>query len=175
MKFRPFVVPFCAILVGVSISLLAAACTGGVTPTPINPSPIPTATVSIPAPTETRMGCSTTRWSVDFTRSGGIAGRTQSLHVDSDGTVSASEPARDLSAQSSLSPQEVADLGRLLQAACPFQSATKSVTCPDCFNYTLEIQLGGRSYPVRASDVDRAGLGDLIQALNQLLGKSFSG
>jgi hypothetical protein len=164
---------------------LAAACATAPTPAPtvpaatptIPPVPLPaiTKTPALPTATPTDPACGSPNWSLDFTRSGGFAGKTLSLHLSSSGPLSATDPVKNLTVPIALSGTELDRMAGLLWAACPFKTQSMPATCPDCFSYTLEISMEGETYSAHATDVELAGLGALIQALNTLLTQSFSG
>ena len=114
-------------------------------------------------------------WTVDFTRSGGFAGRTVSLHLLSSGALTASEPESGTTVQSEISSEEAAQIGQLLQGALPFLVERRAQSCPDCFTYTLGVEIDGQTYAGQATDVDMGGLEPLIRALSALVGRALSG
>ena len=113
-------------------------------------------------------------WSIDFTRSGGFTGRTVSLYVSSSGQLTAFDPEKNLVVRTDYAADELAGIRQLLQAVCPFPAGRKPAGCPDCFLYTLDVQMDGQTYSTRATDNDLAGLGPLIDALGKLLDKWLS-
>jgi hypothetical protein len=121
--------------------------------------------------------CNVSEWSIDFARSGGFAGITRSMHLLSSGSLTASEPKRSLDVQTEASADELAQIGQLLQEACPSLATANSQPkgCPDCFYYSLQIEMGGQTFLAQATDVDKGNLDPLIGALNSLLDKALSG
>lgn len=112
---------------------------------------------------------------MDLTRSGGFAGRTLTLHLFSTGSLIVSEPERGLSVESETPPEELLEVSRLLQDACPFASTVRPQGCPDCFSYTLQVEMDGQTFFAQATDVDLANLGPLLEALNGLLDRPLTG
>jgi hypothetical protein len=158
----------------IPFSLVAAACSGA---TPVSiPSPFPETTPSrLPDSTFPPFPCTATTWSLDFTRSGGLAGRIASLHLTSGGPATAAEPSQNLVIATALPIEDLTRVGKLLEAACPFASSARPTTCPDCFSYAMEIHMNGQTYSAYATDVDQSGLGALIQSLSTILDQSLSG
>lgn len=172
----------------IPLSLVAAACSGtpvtgtatpasipSVTPSAIStPTPV-TSSSPLPGTTPTLSSqCTAATWSLDFTRSGGLAGKTASLHLTSAGPASAAQPDQHLVIATAIPPEDLTRIGKLLESACPFTSSLKPKICPDCFSYALNIQLDGHTYSAHATDVDLSGLGVLIETLNILLNQSLA-
>jgi hypothetical protein len=159
----------------IPLSLAAAACSGATQPGKATPTSSPSPSPVTPATTLTASQCKTTEWSLDFTRSGGLAGKVATLHMTSSGTVIATQPDQRLILPTEVAPASLVQVAQLLEAACPFFSSPSPKPCPDCFTYALQIQMNGSSYSARATDVDLAGLGPLIQSLSTILDQSLSG
>ena len=120
--------------------------------------------------------CSAQDWSIDFTRSGGFAGRTRSLHLLSSGALTASEPEQNLEVRSEVSSDDLAHIGQLLHQACPFPAASEAPqSCADCFSYSLQVEMGGQTYLAQATDMNLGGLSPLMGALNSLLDAALTG
>jgi hypothetical protein len=157
---------------------LASACAGAAPVKPSLPTPAPD---SIPSPgnpgvptvtTTTSTACSFTKWSLDFTRSGGFAGRTSSLQLSSAGELTILGTGGKPAGKASLTAGELAQIRQVLPAVCAFPAGHQPRMCPDCFTYRLDVRLDGRAYSAEATDVDLAGLGPLIQALSPLFTKA---
>ena len=109
-------------------------------------------------------------WSIQYNRSGGFAGFDESLTLDSAGnlTVQSERPPTD--ERRTISEDQVKAITDLLVQACPFETGSGEGTCADCFSYTLTVQMDGRTYAVKASDVTLTdNLHPLVDTLNQLL------
>ena len=101
---------------------------------------------------------------------------TRSMHLLSSGALSASEPKRNLDVRTEASADELANIAQLLQEACPSLATANSQPkgCPDCFYYSLQIEMGGQTFLAQATDVDMGNLGPLVGALNSLLDKALT-
>ena len=167
---------FCLVL---PFSLALAACswpsgTGTAAPSPTSPLLPATGPSNPPLPIP-GSSCTAATWSVDFTRSGGLAGKVATFHLTSSGSGIAARPDQKLTLSTQVAPASLVQVGQLLEAACPFLSSSKPNSCPDCFTYVLQIQMDGNSFSARATDVDLAGLGPLIQSLSTILDQSLAG
>jgi len=109
--------------------------------------PIPVAT-----PTQAA-ACMGSGWSLEFHRTGGFAGFDENLTLNSDGklVVSSTNPKTDF--ERTLPGDEVQRIADQLEAACPFEAASKAVNCADCFGYTLMVDTGNKTYHLQGNDV----------------------
>src|SRR5271157_460802 len=137
----------------IPLSLVAASCSGtpvtgtatralipSVTPGAIStPTPV-TSSSPLPGTIPTLSSqCTAATWSLNFTRSGGLAGKTASLHLPSAGLASAAQPDQNLVIATAIPPEDLTRVGKLLESACPFTTSLKPKICPDCFSYALVI------------------------------------
>ena len=101
---------------------------------------------------------------------------TRSMHLLSSGALTASEPERSLDVRTQASADGLANIAQLLQETCPSLAMANSQPkgCPDCFYYSLQIEMGGQTFLAQATDVDMGNLGPLIGALNSLLDKALT-
>jgi len=168
------------VLLGAILALALAAC-GGVSNAaePEQPTaPLPTETsVAVPAtiPATAAEGpCeSAVAWSITFEVSGGLAGMDRTLSLDSEGKAVAADVRKGTEASASLTDEQVARVGALLQTLCPFESTRRKTICADCLSYELVIQWGDQSFRLSATDVTLAEqrLEPLVSELNALLGE----
>ena len=115
--------------------------------------------------------CNTpTNWTIQFNRTGGIAGFNQSLTVQSDGSLKIDSEKPPANEQKSISEKQVEEITTLLAQACPFNMQPNDVGCADCFIYNLSVQMNGQTYGMLATDVTLTDeVHPLIDTLNQLL------
>jgi hypothetical protein len=109
-------------------------------------------------------------WMIQFHRTGGFGGFDESLTLNNDGnlTVQSKRPSAD--AQKQISADQVRAITDSLVQACPFEAGSSEGNCADCFLYTLDIQMDGHTYTVKASDVTLTDqLRPLIDELSPLL------
>lgn len=118
------------------------------------------------------------QWQVRLSQSGGIAGMSRRLELDSTGalTVSDEKLARKISL--TLTEDQLKDIAALVleaqaekQTSAPFGSA-----CRDCFQYTLTIERNGEKIQVQADDItlDQVSLAPLINRLLELQKEALS-
>jgi hypothetical protein len=82
-------------------------------------------------------------WSVNLLVSGGLAGVQQELLLSSDGQASYTDRSGSLPTTWTLGTEDLQELQRLLETACPFESqVSRPSSCRDCFVYRLEIVSG---------------------------------
>ena len=136
------------------ISMLLYAC-GVVKPVPSSPQPLPSPSG---------------KWQVKLTQSGGFAGVLLSVEVASDGQRTGSTVTQ------TLSPQTMAELGRLIRGIAHSGGDKPSSACADCFVYDLELHQDSGDIQIHADDMslDNFGAADLIARLRQLRDASLS-
>jgi hypothetical protein len=129
-----------------------------------------------PAPLGTPAGqatasCKTpTNWTVQFNRSGGIAGFNESMTLQSNGDLKIQSENPPANLQRTISPDQISGIANLLAQACPFEMSPNDAGCADCFLYKLNIQMDGQTYVLLATDVTMTeDVRPLIDALSQLL------
>lgn len=128
------------------VSMLVAACGAAPADTP-SPQPLETPTQTV------RADCSPpSNWTVEYHRSGGIAGFDQTLILHSDGSLAVQSAQPPVDKQLAIPEDHVEPIGNLLAQACPFPKAKAEGVCADCFNYELKIEMDGQTYEVQASD-----------------------
>ena len=111
-----------------------------------------------PAATPTRArACLDNVWSLEFQRSGGFAGFDETLTLNSSGELVVDSTNPQAAFNRSLSTQEVQRIADLLQAACPFEPASKATDCADCFLYAVTVRTEGEKYQFEATDVNLTG------------------
>jgi len=109
-------------------------------------------------------------WTIQLERSGGIAGISESMTLDSGGrfTVQSDRPFTDV--EETLSREQVNTISGLLAQACPFEMNPNDAGCADCFLYKINVQMNGETYVMLATDVTLTEeLYPLVDTLNQLM------
>lgn len=146
------------------ICIVLSACAGMPASTP-TPEPLGTPTKSAST------ACSPpSNWTIEYNRSGGIAGFDQSLILQNDGSLIVQSERPPVDEQMTVPEDHVEPITDLLVQACPFEVGTPKGVCADCFNYELNIQMNGRTYSVQANDTTLTeGLHPLINALDEFL------
>lgn len=148
------------LLLCITLSACAGVSGGSYTPVPLGTSTShPQSGCSIPA-----------QWAVEFTRSGGIAGFSESLTLDNGGRLTVQSERPVAAFQETLSKDQVDTVAGLLARACPFEMKPNDAGCADCYLYKLVVQMDGRSYVLLATDVTLTEeLHPLIDELSVLL------
>ncbi len=124
--------------------------------------------------TPTPVSLPTVKWTIDLDVAGGISGVHNSLSLSSSGELTAADLRTGKVVKATLPAEERTQIEQMLQAADLSTSRKRPVSCPDCFTYSLTINMNGMVFSANASDVDKAGLGPLLQKLNSLLTHTLS-
>jgi hypothetical protein len=129
-----------------------------------------------PAATPSPSDCSApAAWQIGFTRSGGFAGRMDTLTINNAGELHATSQRPQKEISQVLPQEKIEALTLALLNACPFDQPQTDGTCADCFAYALDIQMDGKAYHIEASDISvNPDLMALIAELSQLLGAALS-
>jgi hypothetical protein len=145
-------------------SIVLSAC-GGEPVSTVEPAPLGTPTglsasaCSIPA-----------SWTVQFKRTGGIAGFNQSMTLQSDGSLKIQSENPPANVQKSISKSQIDNITNLLAQGCPFKMEPNDAGCADCFIYNLSVQMNGQTYTMLATDVTLTDqLRPLIDELSNLM------
>jgi len=150
------------LLIFMSIVLSACAGMAGSTPTsePLStPTSPPSATCSPPS-----------EWTIQYHRTGGIAGFDQSLTMQSDGSLTIQSEHPPVDKQMTVPEDHLKSIADLLVQACPFETGATTGVCADCFNYELNIEMDGQTYTVQALDTTLTEeLRPLIDTLNEFI------
>jgi hypothetical protein len=111
-----------------------------------------------------------TNWTIQFNRSGGIAGFNQTLTLQSNGSLQIESEKPPANVQKTISKEQVSEITNLLVQACPFEMQPNDLGCADCFIYKLSVQMDAQAYRMLATDVTLTDeVYPLINMLNQLL------
>ena len=151
------------ILIVFFVGVILSACGGA--PVSTAPSPLGTPTSQLDTP------CSVpAHWAIQFNRSGGFAGVSESLTLDSGGNLRVQSERPAVNVRKTISGDQVNAIGELLVWACPFEMKPNDAGCADCFLYKLVVQMDGKTYVMLATDVTLTeDLHPLISTLNQIL------
>ncbi len=110
------------------------------------------------------------KWAIEFQREGGIMGLSQQLKVGSEGTLQAQDLSTQNTFTQTLNPSQVLEIQNLLVQACPFETGRAAQACPDCFEYSMSIQMDEELFRVKVSDTTiPQDMQPLIQTLSILL------
>jgi hypothetical protein len=144
--------------------IILSACAGEPVST-IEPAPLGT------PPDSSSSACSVpASWTIQFKRTGGIAGFNQSLTLQSDGNLKIQSENPPANVEKSISKEQIDNITNLLAQGCPFKMEPNDTGCADCFIYNLNIQMNSQTYTMLASDVTLTNqLHPLIDELNNLL------
>ena len=109
-------------------------------------------------------------WTIEYQRSGGIGGFSQSITLQSDGSMTIQSDHPPVDKQLQVPADHVEPIQNLLVEACPFPLGRAEGTCADCFNYELEIQMDEQFYSIQAQDTTLTeDLQPLINALDEFI------
>jgi Emfourin len=134
------------------------------TPTATGAAATPTATATPPSPTASSQPATPVApsatvavseiWSIDFQRTGGFAGLSQSLSISSDGQATFKDMRSELTKTGSLEAADLAELRTLIDSSGFFsQSTPQNAPCADCFNLSIVVTLDGQTHSVEAVDI----------------------
>jgi hypothetical protein len=141
---------------------------------PAKLSPQPTAE-QIPLPTSIPSPVSSADWDISLTQSGGIAGVSRSLELQSNGMVVVVDECSGKRIERQLTQDEISKINQLLNSFS-FQKLSTPMGCADCFFYTLQIRSGGRVVDIQSDEVNLNGTGaeNLIGYLSNLMSAMLS-
>jgi hypothetical protein len=135
---------FFALLV---ISIILSAC-GRSTPEQL-PLPSPK-----PLPTQQQASGLTGIWAVDMQLSGGIAGLSRSIEINSSGAVVAKDDRTGKTAKRQLTSDELAQFKALVNSASLKPASGTPTGCADCFIYSIKITSSSGDFSAQFDDVD---------------------
>lgn len=126
--------------------------------------------VSTPTQSATTVCSFPSSWTIQYHRTGGIAGFDQQLTLQSDGSLSVQSNKPSVDKQITVPEDHVETITELLAQACPFEAARPTGVCADCYNYELNIQMNGRNFMLEATDITLTeDQRPLIEVLDQFL------
>lgn len=122
-------------------------------------------------------GDSVAEWSIEYQRSGGIAGQMYSLSLSSAGDLAVSDLMSNTTIHASASQEDLGKIESNLELICSSSPGKRPNRCRDCFTYTLVADVGGRLCRAQVTDVDLevSGLRPVVEILNSLLTRTLSG
>lgn len=133
-------------------SIILSACSGM---SASNSTPEPPGTPLSTPTGPSKADCSPpSNWTIEYHRTGGIAGFDQSLTLQSDGSLTIKNKQPPMEKQTTIPEDHLKPIADLLVQACPFEVNKTGGNCADCFIYELEIQMDGKSYTVQAQDTN---------------------
>ncbi len=118
-----------------------------------------------------------TGWQVHLDTSGGLAGVHRTLDLSNDGKLTAVDAklARQVVAQAP--ENDVRNIESQLDKMTSLQATGRLPTCPDCFEYALDVHFRGQLFSTRLNDrtLPGSGLEALIHALMDLQERALAG
>jgi hypothetical protein len=131
---------------------------------PSTPFPPP-----IPSPAE--------NWTIVLKQSGGFAGVSLTVRVESDGAMTATEARGGREVTKPVSHSDMRAVERVLDALILHGQGGERSTCADCFLYELQITNLGGTIEWRGDDttLDESGAGELVRLLGRLRDEALSG
>lgn len=122
-------------------------------------------------------GESVAEWSIEYQRSGGIAGQMYGLSLSSAGDLAVSDLRSNTTVQASASQEDLGKIESHLEQVCSFSPGKRSNRCRDCFTYTLMVDIGGKICRAEVTDVDldTSGLRPIVDNLDSLLHRTLLG
>lgn len=145
-------------------SILLSAC-GGMPESTSTSEPVSTPT------SPSSVACSPpSDWTIQYHRSGGIAGFDQALTMKSDGSLTIESEHPPVDKQMTVPADHMESITDMVVQACPFEVSQPRGVCADCFNYELIIQMDSQTYTVEALDTNLTEeLRPLISILDEFL------
>ncbi|MCL4396207.1 MAG: hypothetical protein M1482_15630 [Chloroflexi bacterium] len=161
----------------VALALLTACSPALLPPSPAtpHPSPMPTKLPATSAPQPS--AASGQNWEINLSVSGGFAGVTRSLQVNSTGQLTANDAQSRKQVTAQLPAADLSELADLVSHLQPPHAASLPSGCADCFNYDVTVTVGERLLEFRGDDVTLQGSGwqDLVGRLTALEQDALSG
>lgn len=142
-------------------------------PTGVPPKPLPTSTGPASA---TALPCSVEApWSVELVISGGFAGIEQKLEVESSGAHEAEDLQSGAKVEGTLSAETTAQVEQGLSGICQAQAPGRPPACADCFQYSIEVSVGGVTYQAVYNDLSlpESSVAPLVETLTVILNEAL--
>ncbi len=117
------------------------------------------------------------QWSLRLTISGGFAGESQWLQIESDGGFAAVDSRQGLEINGVLDPDDLRLVTSLLTTAIDAFTIDRQSQCADCFVYSLSLQTGGKPVQAAVNDASLPGspLEPLIRELIRIKDVALAG
>jgi hypothetical protein len=113
-------------------------------------------------------------WSLRFTRTGGIAGRSDTLTIDHAGKLNASSERPPKNTKTTVDDETLNLIANAIQTDCPFEKSN-APQCADCYAYTLDITISNKEYRLELNDLSsNPNAMALVQLLAQTLGAALA-
>lgn len=140
----------CLLLVGCASPTQPSPAVPSTTPTVDNLQPSETPPLKTNPPRDCVIGQD---WSVTFRISGGLAGIDRRMALSSDGSARLLDVPSNTEREVVLEEDVFARIANQLTAICPTPVPRSLESCPDCFNYAIELRTPeGLDYSIRFSD-----------------------
>ena len=105
-----------------------------------------------PLPSEAGDCLHPSRWQISFQRSGGFAGQTVNLYLSDDGGLKVVNQDQNFEINTIIPPADVDWLEAQLASICAGGGERQASSCRDCFVYSLEAEINGKTYITQADD-----------------------
>ncbi len=119
------------------------------------------------------------QWQVRLSQSGGFAGVSRRVELDSNGALKVSDENSGVEITTNLPPEALKEIAALVLGAQAGEQkpVPPGSACRDCFNYVLTIERDGERIQVRADDMtlNQVPLEPLISRLLELQKEALSG
>ena len=113
----------------------------------------------------------TIKWSVSLTTSGGIKGQSQTVSIDHQGVAQFTDHLNKTQKSHPISPADLNNIANLVKnySSAATTKGTKSTSCRDCFNYTINTRYDGNIKREHMSDINQnENLQPLLGALKKI-------
>jgi hypothetical protein len=93
-----------------------------------------------------------TDWKITFVRSGGFAGQTSIMDIYDSGELTLLTDGQDPETRTTLAEADLVRIEELFSPLCTDNKVGSYPPCPDCFNYSLTVEMDGRVHRAEAND-----------------------
>ena len=130
--------------------------------------------VETAAPSRTTLG-----GHIEYSFSGGISGKMQSLTIDDAGQINARDDKLRKVTRAQLDPVRLADLRAAFMRINEIQETAKTrlgAQCADCYHYSVMAIIGGKRHHVESNSMalPASSYGEIVRSLSQILSETLS-
>ena len=113
---------------------------------------LPTTDGGKPLPSEAGDCLHPSRWQISFQRSGGFAGQTVNLYLSNSGEMKVVNQEQDIEINTIIPQADMDRIEAQLSSVCAGGGGRQASSCRDCFVYSLEAEINGKTYITQADD-----------------------